>query len=334
MKQALFTLVLLTLSAFACAQHPTLKQRMRRLQEQRHVHFVHDAGLRLERSCPEEPSDSLSLEQALARLFAGTGIEYVIRGRNIVLREGCRRVVSGRVTDTEGEPLIEALVYDLTTRQGTLTDGRGRYVLRLHDGQHRIRVSYIGKKECVKALNLHGDERLDISLETNTTLEEIIVDGRRDAALLTTQTGKRVLTADDIRTEFSLLSSPDLVKTLQRISGVAGGIEATSGLYVHGGSGDESLFLLDGSPLYHTNHSLGLFSAFNADIIKQATFYKSGFLARYSGRVSSVTDIRTRDGDPHRLKGSFSLGLIDGRVQLEGPLVKGRTSFNVALRRS
>ena len=67
MKQALFTLVLLTLSAFACAQHPTLKQRMRQLQEQRHVHFVHDAGLRLERSSPEEPSDSLSLEQALAR---------------------------------------------------------------------------------------------------------------------------------------------------------------------------------------------------------------------------------------------------------------------------
>lgn len=114
MKQALFTLVLLTLSAFACAQHPTLKQRMRRLQEQRHVHFVHDTGLRLERSCPEEPSDSLSLEQALARLFAGTGIEYVIRGRNIVLREGRRRVVSGRVTDTEGEPLIHAAVYART----------------------------------------------------------------------------------------------------------------------------------------------------------------------------------------------------------------------------
>ncbi len=334
MKQALFTLVLLTVSAFACAQHPTLKQRMRRLQEQRHVHFVHDAGLRLERSSPEEPSDSLSLEQALARLFAGTGIEYVIRGRNIVLREGRRRVVSGRVTDTEGEPLIHAAVYVPDSRQGTLTDERGRYVLRLHDGRHRIRTSYVGKEACVKMVQVTGDTTLHFTLGDNATLEPVTIDGRRDAALLTTQTGKHVLTADDIRTEFSLLSSPDLVKTLQRISSVSGGIEATSGLYVHGGSGDENLFLLDGSPLYHTNHSLGLFSAFNADIIKQATFYKSGFPARYSGRVSSVTDIRTRDGDLHRLKGSFSLELIDGRVQLEGPLVKGRTSFNVALRRS
>ena len=228
MKQALFTLILLTVSAFACAQHPTLKQRMRRLQEQRHVHFVHDAGLRLERSCPEEPSDSLSLEQALARLFAGTGIEYVIRGRNIVLREGRRRVVSGRVTDTEGEPLIHAAVYAPDSRQGTLTDERGRYVLRLHDGRHRIRTSYVGKEACVKMVQVTGDTTLHFTLGDNATLEPVTIDGRRDAALLTTQTGKRVLTADDIRTEFSLLSSPDLVKTLQRISGVAGGIEATS----------------------------------------------------------------------------------------------------------
>lgn len=186
MKQALFTLVLLAVSAFACAQHPTLKQRMRRLQEQRHVHFVHDAGLRLERSCPEEPSDSLSLEQALARLFAGTGIEYVIRGRNIVLREGRRRVVSGRVTDTEGEPLIHAAVYVPDSRQGTLTDERGRYVLRLHDGRHRIRTSYVGKEACVKMVQVTGDTTLHFTLGDNATLASVTIDGRRDAALLTT----------------------------------------------------------------------------------------------------------------------------------------------------
>ena len=334
MKQTLFTLMLLTVPAFACAQHPTLKQRLLRLQEQRHVHFVHDAGLRLEQSCPKEPADSLSLEQALKRLFDGTGIEYAIRGRNIVLRAGRRRMVSGQVTDTEGEPLVGASVCEPDARQGTLTDERGRYTLRLHDGRHSLRASYVGKEACVKVLHVKGDTALHFTLKDNAMLKPVTIDGQRDAALLTTQTGKRVLTADDLRTEFSLLSSPDLVKTLQRTSGVAGGIEAASGLYVHGGGGDENLFLLDGSPLYHTNHSLGLFSAFNVDVIKQATFYKSGFPARYSGRVSSVTDIRTRDGNLQQFRGSLSLGLIDGRVQFEGPLVKGRTSFNVALRRS
>ncbi len=111
-------------------------------------------------------------------------------------------------------------------------------------------------------------------------------------------------------------------------------MEGASGLYVHGGENDENLFLLDNSPLYNINHSLGLFSSFNSDIIKNVDFYKSGFPARYGGRVSSVTDVRTREGDLNKMKGSFSLGLLDGRIQLEGPIIKNRTSYNIALRRS
>ena len=129
---------------------------------------------------------------------------------------------------TQASSMSSAAVYVPDSRQGTLTDERGRYVLRLHDGRHRIRTSYVGKEACVKMVQVTGDTTLHFTLGDNATLASVTIDGRRDAALLTTQTGKRVLTADDIRTEFSLLSSPDLVKTLQRISGVAGGIEATS----------------------------------------------------------------------------------------------------------
>jgi hypothetical protein len=114
----------------------------------------------------------------------------------------------------------------------------------------------------------------------------------------------------------------------------ASGVDLASGLYVHGGNSDENLFLLDGTPLYQTNHSLGLFSSFNTDIIKNADFYKSGFPARYSGRLSSVTDVRTKDGDLYHYHGLWSLGLLDGRISLEGPIVKGKTSFVFSLRRS
>lgn len=166
------------------------------------------------------------------------------------------------------------------------------------------------------------------------SLSEVIVTGSLSSPMLTTQTGRRTFSADDIKTEFATLSSPDLIKSLQKVSGVAAGMEMVSNMYVHGGNSDENLFLIDGTPLYHTNHTLGLFSAFNTDIIREVDFYKSGFPARYSGRVSSITDVQTRDGDMNHYHGTFSIGLIDGRLQFEGPIVKGRTSFNVALRRS
>lgn len=107
-----------------------------------------------------------------------------------------------------------------------------------------------------------------------------------------------------------MFSSPDVVKALQNLPGVAFGTELTSGLYVHGGNNDENLFLLDGTPLYQINHLGGLFSAFNIDIIKNIEFYKSGFPARYGGCLSSVVDVRTNDGDMKEHHGAFSIGLL------------------------
>ena len=131
-----------------------------------------------------------------------------------------------------------------------------------------------------------------------------------------------------------VFSSPDLVKAIQNLPGVSPGTELMSGLYVHGGEGSDNLYLLDGVPMYQISHLGGLFSSFNTDIVDHLDFYRSGFPARYGGRLSSVVDITTRSGDPDRFHGIFMLGLIDGRLQFEGPIVKGRTSFNAAVRRS
>lgn len=101
-----------------------------------------------------------------------------------------------------------------------------------------------------------------------------------------------------------------------------------AGLYVHGGNGDENLYLIDGTPLYDTNHALGLFSSFNADVVKNVDFYKSGFPARYGGRLSSVVDVRTADGNMNQFHGAYRIGLLDASVQFEGPIRKGKTSYN------
>ena len=148
------------------------------------------------------------------------------------------------------------------------------------------------------------------------------------------QTGHKRLEETDFIYGNVVFSSPDLIKAIQNLPGVNPGTELMSGLYVHGGEGSDNLFLLDGVPMYQISHLGGLFSSFNTDVVDHLDFYKSGFPARYGGRMSSVVDVSTGDGDPEEYHGSFMIGLIDGRLQLEGPIVKGKTSFNVAFRRS
>ena len=170
--------------------------------------------------------------------------------------------------------------------------------------------------------------------ELQDTLTAARVSADRLRTVMRTQTGLTRLSAEDLNTGFAVFSTPDLIKTLQLLPGVASGTELMSGLFVHGGTGGDNLFLLDWSSIYNTSHLIGLFSAFNADVVDGVDFYKSGFPARYGGRLSSVVDVTTRDGDLYDYHGTFSLGLIDGRLQYEGPLVRGKTSFQFGLRRT
>ena len=171
-------------------------------------------------------------------------------------------------------------------------------------------------------------ERSDTLVESRITTDRYIRERNR------TQTGLTQIDGEQFNSGFAFMSSPDLIKTVQALPGVASGSELMSGLYVHGGTGTDNLFLLDGVPLYQVSHLAGLFSSFNTDVVESVDFYKSGFPARYGGRLSSVVDVRTKDGDFEKYRGLFSIGLIDGRLQYEGPIVKGKTSFNVAMRRS
>lgn len=149
-----------------------------------------------------------------------------------------------------------------------------------------------------------------------------------------TQTGLASLDGSRLFNGFAVFSSPDVIKTIQNLPGISSGTELMSGLFVHGGDGTDNLFLLDGVPLYQVSHFAGLFSSFNPHVVDRVDFYKSGFPARYGGRISSVVDVTMRDGDFSCYRGVFSIGLLDGRLQFEGPVVRDRTSFIVSARRS
>lgn len=340
------------------AQQRTIRQEMQQLHRRQKVNFVYDAALDVSRHYEGPTLDKLKLDDALRHLFSGTDIVYEVRGKYVMLRRRSgapasqsrerheqmqqqkkgknarSHTLSGYVRDANGETLINATVYDLTTRQGTMTNAYGFYSLTLPEGSHDLRCSYIGFDDERQHVSLEADQRLDLVMQENARLGEVVVTGDLNSPLINTQTGKRSLSARDIRTEFSLLSSPDVVKTLQRTSGVAEGVELASGLYVHGGGNDENLFLVDGTPLYQVNHTMGLFSAFNTDVVKNVDFYKSGFPARYGGRLSSVVDVRTEDGNFQQFHGSYRIGLLDGSVHFEGPIKRGVTSYNIGLRRS
>lgn len=352
MRYLLILFISIFVSQSGFAQQITVKQEMEQIQKEKKVYFIYDARTNLNQVYVGRSLTGLSLDKVLKQLFKDCNIKWKRKGNNIILEQQVKShikskpqkasktellhkyTLSGYVYDESGESLVNATIRDKTTGNGTMTNEQGYFSISLPKGVHSLDVAYLGFEEENKILDLNKDYVVKFILHENTTLGEVMVQGDLNSPLLTTQTGKRSFTSKDINTEFSLLSSPDVVKTLQRISGVSSGIELDSGLYVHGGGSDENLFLLDGTSLYQINHSLGLFSSFNTDLIKNVDFYKSGFPARYSGRLSSITDVRTRDGDLQQYHGSYSIGMLDGKFNLEGPLVKDKTSFIFGLRRS
>lgn len=212
---------------------------------------------------------------------------------------------------------LEACLDSLFIGTGICWEIQKKYVVLTHEGKRRNPKNY----------TIFVEERHD-------TLRESVITALTAKERNTTQTGFQKIDGKSFNKGFAVLSSPDVIKTLQNLPGVASGTELLSGMYVRGGDGSDNLYLLDGVPMYQVSHLLGLFSSFNTDVVQSVDFYKSGFPARYGGRLSSVVDVRTREGNMNEYHGIFSIGLLDGRIQLEGPIVKGKTSFNIGLRRS
>lgn len=200
------------------------------------------------------------------------------------------------------------------------------------DIEYEIMKKYVvltqsGKRKRPKDYTIFTEEQRD-------TLDESLITAFIDRRHNATQTGMAPIDGSRFRQGYAVLGSPDLIKELQTLSGVSGGTELLSGMYVHGGDGTDNLYLVDGVPLYQVSHLAGLISSFNTEVIDNLDFYKSGFPSRFGGKLSSVVDITTRSGDMNKFRGSFNIGLLNGGLQFEGPIVPGRTAFNVAVRRS
>lgn len=241
--------------------------------------------------------------------------------------------ISGTISDLQnGEQLVGVSVYDSVNNKGTLSNAYGFYSLTIKGGRSELRYSTIGYKSERLAFNVRKDTVINIRMRTVLTeLQEVIVSEKRHQPA---QTGVISMKTSQIKTAPVIMGEADLLKTIQLLPGIKAGTEGTSGLYVRGGSPDQNLIMLDGVPIYNSSHAFGFFSVFNPDAISSFSFYKGGIPARYAGRLSSVLDIKMKEGNNMKITGKASLGLIASNFMLEGPIGGENTSFFISGRRT
>ena len=348
---------LLALAAPASAQTgPPLADALGDLAERRGLRLVYEPALVAGRrtACPAAVRRSdRAAEAVLACVLRGTGVEarrlpsgtlalYAAPARAPLAPaagpEVAARAValSGFARDAEtGEVLVGAAVYAPDLGRGVATNAYGFYSLPLPAGRVRVVASYVGYAPADTALVLGADLRLDLAL-TTTALAEVVVEAEDDGLLrpeTSVQMGRIALTEADVQGVPALLGEADVLKAVQLLPGVRGGAEGTAGLYVRGGSPDQTLLLLDGVPVYNANHLFGFLSTFNGDAVARAELTKGAYPARYGGRLGSVLDVRLRDGTDEEVAGRGSVGLLSSRLLVEGPL-SDEATFLVAGRRT
>lgn len=235
-----------------------------------------------------------------------------------------------------GETLIRASIRIDSSSTGTLSNEYGFYSITLPQGSHRLEVTAVGQKTFIKDVALDKNLTLDIMLEDAATeLSNVVVTAAgRGRSVGGTQMGAERLTMAEIKNIPMILGERDILKTLQLLPGIKSAGDGSSGIYVRGGAADQNLILLDEAPVYNASHLFGFFSTFNSDAIKDVTVYKGGMPAQYGGRLSSVLDIKMNDGNNRDYGVSGGIGLISSKLNIEGPLQEGKSSFLLSGRRT
>ena len=242
--------------------------------------------------------------------------------------------ISGYITDGKnGESIVGVNIYSKALQSGVTSNAYGFYSFTLPEGEHAISFTFIGYKTQEKKFNLKENINYDVEFELSAiNIQEVVVSGEANI-VEKTQTSMIEVPIEQIKTIPALLGEVDVLKAIQLLPGVQSS-EGTSGFYVRGGGPDQNLILLDGVPVYNASHIGGLFSVFNADAIKTVRLTKGGFPARFGGRLSSVLQIDMKEGNNKEFRGDATLGLISSKLTLEGPIIKNKTSFIVAARRT
>lgn len=254
-----------------------------------------------------------------------------------VARSQQKVTLNGFVKDVgNGEELISVTVYLPALKAGTVTNAYGFYSITVPPGSYEVQYSYTGYKTQTITLDLTRSVENNLELESDVTMmEEVeITDKPLDANVVDLQMSKNTLDMDQVRKLPALFGEVDIIKNIQLLPGVISAGEGTSSFFVRGGGADQNLILIDEAPIYDPSHLGGMISVFNADVIKDSELYKGGIPSRFGGRLSSILEVRTKDGNNKHLAFAGGLGTMASRFMVEGPIKKDASSFIVSGRTS
>jgi hypothetical protein len=248
-----------------------------------------------------------------------------------------KNAIQGKIVDEKtGESIENANIQIAGTSKATSSNSSGSFSLNgIEPGSYSLIVSHVSYLTDTVNVVLSKPIYITIKLKSGKHLDAVdIVENKTIEVHDDIRTSTINIQIDKIKTQPVLLGEQDLIKTIQMLPGVQGGTEGLTGMYVRGGGPDQNLILLDGVPLYNVSHMLGIFSVFNPGAIESAELIKGGFPARYGGRLSSVLDITTKQGNMQQWEGEGSVGIMSARMSANGPLQKGKTSLSISGRRS
>jgi hypothetical protein len=261
-------------------------------------------------------------------------IEKVTLGSPEESQRGAKVQLKGQVRDGKNnEPLTGASVYVSDLKVGVTTDTEGNFSISIPAGEHVVTVNYINYEERVIDLSAYKSGEINLVLEeAPRLLEEIVVMDRTVREVTTSRIGQTQLSITEIKQKPAMFGEVDLIKQIQVQPGVTTAGEAASGFNVRGGGVDQNLVLYDGMPVFNSAHAFGFFSTFNAEAIRDVNFYRGGIPAEFGGRVSSVLDITSREGNFERWTGSGGIGIISTNFFISGPIQKDKTSIAASIR--
>lgn len=242
--------------------------------------------------------------------------------------------ITGFILDNKtGEPVTGASVHVENTGIDAISDQFGYYTISVPKGRHTLSIQSIGMKDTKREIMVYGDGKFNIEMQTQIiSLKNVVISSEKGSNIRSLQMGVQKIDIKTIKQVPVVFGEADILRVVLTLPGVKSVGEASTGLNVRGGSTDQNLILFNDATIYNPSHFFGLFSAFNPEIIKDVELYKSSIPAKYGGRLSSVLEINSREGNKKNISGSAGIGLLTSRLTLEGPLVKDKSSFIIGAR--
>jgi CarboxypepD_reg-like domain/TonB-dependent Receptor Plug Domain len=316
---------------------------IKEFEKQANVLCVYDANIASAKNIYTCSASNEAWQQALANFLKPLGLTYRVNGQQVIIKPIGKRkryTISGYIKDkASGESIGNATISINETNVSTQTNQYGFYSIALEEGDYDIlaQINNYGKE--LSTIHVIENTQLDFAMsETKTNvIQKITVKAKAKTVkqhVQSTEMGKIDISMNTIKKMPTIFGENDVLKVMQLMPGIKRGAEGSIGMYVRGGGTDENLIQLDEATVYNAGHLLGFFSVFNSAALKDVSFYKGGFPSQYGGRLSSIMDIRMKEGNSNSWQTEGSLGLISSNLTVQGPIVKNKVSFMLSGRRT